>query len=182
MAKEIVKHNQAPDHSWRRQSRASRRSRARSGRREHHGVLQGVQRGHPEGRRRRPARSSSPSTRTRASPSSPSSRRRPTSSRRWPTSPPVPASRTRRRSPRSPRQQLLEAAKLKMADLNANDLEAACRIIAGTARQMGIEIIGLILLSPSKPKPQRRRTANRFARTAPNHANTEANDTRRPPR
>jgi large subunit ribosomal protein L11 len=38
--------------------------------------------------------------------------------------------------------QLLEATKLKMADLNANDLEAASRIMAGTARQMGIEIIG----------------------------------------
>ena len=38
--------------------------------------------------------------------------------------------------------QLLEATKLKMADLNANDLEAASRIMAGTARQMGIEIVG----------------------------------------
>ena len=38
--------------------------------------------------------------------------------------------------------QLLEATKLKMADLNANDLESASRIMAGTARQMGIEIVG----------------------------------------
>jgi large subunit ribosomal protein L11 len=30
-------------------------------------------------------------------------------------------------------------AKLKMPDLNANDLEAAKRIIAGTARSMGVE-------------------------------------------
>jgi len=36
--------------------------------------------------------------------------------------------------------QLEEIAKLKMVDLNANDLDAACRIIAGTARSMGIEI------------------------------------------
>ena len=36
--------------------------------------------------------------------------------------------------------QLEEIAKQKMVDLNANDLEAACRIIAGTARSMGIEI------------------------------------------
>ena len=33
-----------------------------------------------------------------------------------------------------------EIAKLKMPDLNAADLDAACKIIAGTARSMGIEI------------------------------------------
>jgi large subunit ribosomal protein L11 len=38
------------------------------------------------------------------------------------------------------RQQVEEIAKLKMVDLNANDLDAACKIIAGTARSMGIEI------------------------------------------
>lgn len=38
--------------------------------------------------------------------------------------------------------QLLEIAKTKMEDLNARDLEAASRIIAGTARNMGIEIVG----------------------------------------
>jgi large subunit ribosomal protein L11 len=36
--------------------------------------------------------------------------------------------------------QLLEVARAKMPDLNANDEEAASRVIAGTARQMGIEI------------------------------------------
>jgi len=36
--------------------------------------------------------------------------------------------------------QVEEIAKLKMVDLNANDLEAACKIVAGTARSMGIEI------------------------------------------
>jgi len=36
--------------------------------------------------------------------------------------------------------QLEEIAKTKMPDLNANDLEAAKNIIAGTARQMGVEI------------------------------------------
>ncbi|MDH7484598.1 MAG: 50S ribosomal protein L11 [Spirochaetales bacterium] len=35
---------------------------------------------------------------------------------------------------------LEEIAKLKMPDLNANDLEAAKRIIAGTARSMGVEV------------------------------------------
>lgn len=38
--------------------------------------------------------------------------------------------------------QLLEIAKTKMEDLNARDLEAASRIVAGTARNMGIEIVG----------------------------------------
>ncbi|PWB38467.1 MAG: 50S ribosomal protein L11 [Parcubacteria group bacterium] len=36
--------------------------------------------------------------------------------------------------------QLTEIAKAKMADLNANDLEAAKKIIAGTARQMGVTV------------------------------------------
>lgn len=38
------------------------------------------------------------------------------------------------------RNQLKEIAKLKMPDLNANDIEAAANIIAGTARSMGVEI------------------------------------------
>ena len=38
------------------------------------------------------------------------------------------------------RAQVEEIAKLKMPDLNARDLEAAVRTIAGTARSMGIEI------------------------------------------
>ncbi|MFA5247824.1 MAG: 50S ribosomal protein L11 [Patescibacteria group bacterium] len=37
-------------------------------------------------------------------------------------------------------EQLGEIAKIKMPDLNTTDLEAAKRIIAGTARQMGVEI------------------------------------------
>jgi methyl-accepting chemotaxis protein len=37
-------------------------------------------------------------------------------------------------------QQVEEIAKQKMVDLNAYDLDAACRIIEGTARSMGIEI------------------------------------------
>ena len=36
--------------------------------------------------------------------------------------------------------QVRSIAEVKMPDLNANDLDAAERIIAGTARQMGIEI------------------------------------------
>ena len=38
------------------------------------------------------------------------------------------------------RAQLREIAEKKMADLNANDIEAAEKIIAGTARSMGITI------------------------------------------
>ncbi|MFT4548165.1 MAG: large subunit ribosomal protein L11 [Verrucomicrobiales bacterium] len=38
--------------------------------------------------------------------------------------------------------QLLEVVKLKIADLNTDDEEAACRILAGSARQMGLEIVG----------------------------------------
>lgn len=37
--------------------------------------------------------------------------------------------------------QLEEIANMKMEDLNAGDIEAAKRIIAGTARSMGIEIV-----------------------------------------
>jgi large subunit ribosomal protein L11 len=35
--------------------------------------------------------------------------------------------------------QLTEIAKIKMPDLNANDIEAAKRIIAGTAKNMGVD-------------------------------------------
>jgi large subunit ribosomal protein L11 len=38
-----------------------------------------------------------------------------------------------------PKDKLEAIAKQKMPDLNANDLEAAKRIIAGTARSMGVE-------------------------------------------
>ena len=41
------------------------------------------------------------------------------------------------------RQQLEDIAKIKMADLNAADLEAATRIIAGSARSMGLNVEGL---------------------------------------
>jgi large subunit ribosomal protein L11 len=40
------------------------------------------------------------------------------------------------------RAKVQEIAKQKMADLNANDLEAATRIIEGTARSMGIVVEG----------------------------------------
>ena len=37
--------------------------------------------------------------------------------------------------------QLREIAEKKMNDLNANDVEAAKKIIAGTARSMGVEVV-----------------------------------------
>jgi large subunit ribosomal protein L11 len=40
------------------------------------------------------------------------------------------------------REKLKEIAELKMVDLNAKDLEAAMRIVEGTARSMGIEVEG----------------------------------------
>lgn len=40
------------------------------------------------------------------------------------------------------RAQLEEIAELKMADLNAADMDAAVRIIAGSARSMGIDVEG----------------------------------------
>lgn len=38
--------------------------------------------------------------------------------------------------------QLREIAEYKMPDLNANDIEAAMKIIAGTAKNMGVEVEG----------------------------------------
>ena len=38
------------------------------------------------------------------------------------------------------REQLEEIAKIKMPDLNANDLEGAVKIIAGTAHSMGVDV------------------------------------------
>ncbi len=39
------------------------------------------------------------------------------------------------------RAQVEEIAKMKMPDLNASDMESACRIIEGTARSMGLEVV-----------------------------------------
>jgi len=40
------------------------------------------------------------------------------------------------------RDKVREIAELKLPDLNANDVDAAMRIIEGTARSMGIEVVG----------------------------------------
>jgi large subunit ribosomal protein L11 len=39
------------------------------------------------------------------------------------------------------RQQLRDVAQVKMKDLNANDIEAAARIIEGSARAMGLQVV-----------------------------------------
>ena len=39
-------------------------------------------------------------------------------------------------------EQVREIAKKKMVDLNANDIEAACKMIIGSARSMGIKVVG----------------------------------------
>jgi large subunit ribosomal protein L11 len=36
---------------------------------------------------------------------------------------------------------LREIASKKLADLNANDLDAATKIVAGTARSMGVDVV-----------------------------------------
>jgi len=41
------------------------------------------------------------------------------------------------------RKQLEEIAKVKMPDLNCHDLDAAVKIIAGSARQMGVDVEGV---------------------------------------
>ncbi len=40
------------------------------------------------------------------------------------------------------RAQLEKIAKVKMVDLNASDMDAAVSIIAGTARSMGLQVVG----------------------------------------
>ncbi len=40
------------------------------------------------------------------------------------------------------RDQIREIAQIKMADLNAGDIDAASRMIEGTARSMGIQVVG----------------------------------------
>jgi len=37
--------------------------------------------------------------------------------------------------------QVREIAEMKMKDLNANDIDAACRTVAGSARSIGIEVM-----------------------------------------
>ena len=40
------------------------------------------------------------------------------------------------------RSKVSEIAEAKMSDLNANDVEAAMRMVEGSARSMGLEVVG----------------------------------------
>ena len=40
------------------------------------------------------------------------------------------------------KKQVLDIVKIKLPDMNATNEEAAARVIAGTARSMGIEVVG----------------------------------------
>ena len=40
------------------------------------------------------------------------------------------------------RKQVMDIVKLKLKDMNATNEEAAARVVAGTARSMGIEVVG----------------------------------------
>ena len=52
------------------------------------------------------------------------------------------ATTSRETAGRVTRDQLREIASQKLADLNANDIDAAMRQVEGTARSMGIEVVG----------------------------------------
>ena len=140
MAKKDYRTDQVADSGRTGQSGAAGRPRARPARREHHGVLQGIQRrdqgtgrhDHPGGHHGL--------CRTSPSLSSPSRRPPPCCSRRPPASPPAPRRRTRRRSARSRANRCWKSSKSRCKDLNATSEEAAFRVIAGTARSMGIEV------------------------------------------
>ena len=46
------------------------------------------------------------------------------------------------RSARSRRDKVRQIAEAKMKDLNASDVEAAMRMVEGSARSMGLEVVG----------------------------------------
>ncbi len=58
------------------------------------------------------------------------------------------------------KEQALEIAKAKMADLNAYDEEAAVRMIAGTAKQMGIRIKDVDLCPKKTAKLNAKKESN----------------------
>ena len=88
------------------------------------------------------------------------------------------ASRTARRSARSRAPRLREIAETKMPDLNANDLDAATKIIEGTARSMGVEVAGLWLTASATGSSTPRSTAS--SEYAPAEAVALIKEMRRP--
>ena len=117
---------------------------AGSARHQHHGVLQGVQRPHPgDGGRPADARSIITYFTDKSFHDGDQDAAG--------VVPPEEGGEAARRARRRPGKavagsvtlaQLREIAEAKMKDLNANDVEAAMQIIAGSARSMGIEVKG----------------------------------------
>ena len=120
--------------------RAARRPGARSARREHHAVRPGIQRGDAQpdrhGHPGRAHRLRRPLVRVRHEDAA---RRRAHQGRRRASRRARP-SRTATRSRRSRRTQVRQIAEQKMKDLTANDIDAAMKIIEGTARSMGVKV------------------------------------------
>ena len=62
------------------------------------------------------------------------------------------------------RKQVLDIVKLKMKDLNATSEEAAFRVVSGTARSMGIEVVGYRIIRRPKRHNNRGRAKARLHR------------------
>ena len=119
-------------------SRAARGHRPRPARREHHGVLQAVQRRHAaDGRAGDPRRAHD----LRGPPFSFITKQPPAAELIKQAAGVDKGSGVpnREKVARLSQAQVREIAEKKMADLNANDVENAMRIIEGTARSMGVE-------------------------------------------
>ena len=73
--------------------------------------------------------------------------------------------------------QLEKIAEMKMADLNANDVEHAARIIAGTARSMGVVVEGMESSQPRKvAKKAGKKEASSAAPAAADSAEAEGGE------
>jgi len=71
------------------------------------------------------------------------------------------------------RAQVEEIAREKMEDLNARDLDAACRIVEGTARSMGIEVTAQQEQRPAQQEPHPAQQEQRPAQQEPRSAQQE---------
>ncbi len=72
------------------------------------------------------------------------------------------------------RKQVLDIVKMKAKDLNATSEEAAFRVIAGTARSMGIEVVGEVIRNLRAINRGRAESS-----LAPQPNKCQANDTRK---
>ena len=128
---------QAPGARWKGESVAADRPRARSAWRQHHGLLQGVQR--PD--RRSGSRHAAPVYADRSfsfvtkTPPATYLIKKAINLKSGSKEPGKTSAGKIKRS------QLSAIAEIKMKDLNANDIDAATRIIEGSARAMGLEVV-----------------------------------------